>query len=73
MNGMKNTRNNATEDFYQYLVSCMVLINLVVNGPDDLRVRSLLRNEFFQLGLEGILKVGFPLILTLKYCRNFRK
>lgn len=35
----------------------MVLVNIIVNGPDELRIRSLLRNEFFQLGLEGMLKV----------------
>ena len=40
-------------------VSCMVLVNIIVNGPDELRIRSLLRNEFFQLGLEGMLKVHF--------------
>jgi hypothetical protein len=57
VNGMKNARSSAAnEDFFQYLVSCMVLVNIIVNGPDELRIRSLLRNEFFQLGLEGMLK-----------------
>jgi hypothetical protein len=34
----------------------MSLINVIVNSPDELRVRVVLRNELFALGLDGILE-----------------
>jgi hypothetical protein len=37
------------------LVSGMSLINVIVNSPDELRVRVVLRNELFALGLDGLL------------------
>ncbi len=35
----------------------MSLINVLVNTPDELRVRVVLRNELFALGLDSILSV----------------
>lgn len=34
------------------LGAALALINVIVNSPDELRVRVLLRNEFFAMGLD---------------------
>lgn len=40
---------------HQLLVSGLSLINVIVNSPDELRVRVVLRNELFSLGLDSLL------------------
>lgn len=40
---------------HSLLVSGLSLLNVIVNSPDELRVRVVLRNELFSLGLDSLL------------------
>lgn len=40
---------------HSLLVSGMSLVNVIVNSPDELRVRVVLRNELFSMGLDSLL------------------
>ncbi len=54
-NQLTKSFSETLPDSHAVLVSGMSLINVIVNSPDELRVRVVLRNELFALGLDGIM------------------
>jgi hypothetical protein len=51
----------------EYLISCMALINSIVNMPEDLETRLKMRHFFIQLGIVDLITVS-PIIFLISGC-----